>query len=93
MLLDNNLPGRNGIEFLREVRADPAHRCLPVVMFTTSTSPRDRDGCYEAGANAYHVKSVRYDECIATLRTIFGYWLGPVELPEPRRRRTETGAP
>lgn len=81
MLLDYNLPGRDGLALLRHVRGDPVLAALPVVVFTTSVNPRDRDVFYAAGANAYHVKSVRYDVCLQTLEAIFEYWLNRVALP------------
>jgi CheY-like chemotaxis protein len=81
MLLDFNLAGLDGLALLRHVRGDPVLAALPVVVFTTSVNPRDRDAFYAAGANAYHVKSVRYDICLQTLETIFDYWLNRVALP------------
>lgn len=81
MLLDFNLAGLDGLALLRHVRGDPALAALPVIVFTTSVNPRDRDAFYGAGANAYHVKSVRYDICLQTLETIFDYWLNRVALP------------
>lgn len=82
-IVDQNLPGINGCDFVRELRQDPFYRSLPVVMFTTSLNPRDCSDCYSAGANAYHIKSVRYDECLQTLNELFDYWLFSVELPGP----------
>lgn len=84
VILDQNLPGINGSAFLRELRQDPRFRGLPVVLFTTSINPSDCLECYEAGANAYHVKSVRYDECLKTLHEMFAYWLETAVLPEAR---------
>lgn len=82
VILDQNLPGINGCDFLREIRQEPRYRGLPVVLFTTSINPRDCAACYEAGANAYHVKSVRFDECLRTLQEMFDYWLDSAVLPE-----------
>jgi two-component system, chemotaxis family, chemotaxis protein CheY len=84
MLLDCSLPGEDGLELLQALRRDSAHALLPVVVFTASVSPRDRHAFYLAGANAYHVKKVRFDECLACLQSIFHYWLTQVVLPETR---------
>jgi two-component system, chemotaxis family, chemotaxis protein CheY len=81
VLLDCSLPGEDGLTFLQELRASPATALLPVVVFTASVNPRDRDAFYAAGANAYHVKKVRFEDCLATLSAIFSYWLGSVVLP------------
>jgi two-component system chemotaxis response regulator CheY len=85
MLLDSNLPGTDGRTFLQELRQDPDYRRLPAVVFTTSVNPRDCDAFYEAGANAYHIKSVRFDECMSTLAGIFQYWLNLAVLPDKIR--------
>lgn len=85
VLLDCNLPGEDGLVLLQEARRDPRHAGLPVVVLTTSISPRDRNAFYDAGANAYHAKSVRYDESLVTLERLFDYWLTQVILPFPRR--------
>ncbi len=82
VLLDQSLPGIDGSDFLRELRREPRFRTLPVVLYSSSVNPRDRAACYEAGANAYHAKSVRHDESLSTLRQIFDYWLRAVVLPE-----------
>ncbi len=81
VLLDQNLPGTSGCDFLSELRGNPTYRSLPIVLYTTSSNPRDRDACYNAGANAYHIKSVRYDECLTLLCDVFQYWLKQVVLP------------
>jgi two-component system, chemotaxis family, chemotaxis protein CheY len=82
MLLDCSLPGEDGLELLQALRRHKAHALLPVVVFTASVNPRDRHAFYLAGANAYHVKKVRFDECLACLQSIFHYWLTQVVLPE-----------
>jgi CheY-like chemotaxis protein len=81
VLLDLNTPGLDGRETLREIKSDPSLHDLPVVVLTTSANPRDLVFCYGVGANAYHVKPVRYADHLAVLRTLLGYWLGSVALP------------
>ena len=80
MLLDYNLPGLDGLAFLNAVRFDPAFAALPVVIYTTSVNPRDRDAFLRAGANAFHLKSVQHADCLRTLESIFDQWL-PCAVP------------
>ncbi len=76
MLLDFNLPGVDGLTFLRQVRQHPVHARLPVVVLTASVNPRDRDAFLAAGADAFHVKTVRLEDCLVTLAAIFARWPG-----------------
>jgi CheY-like chemotaxis protein len=78
MLLDYNLPGLDGLVLLDHVRRKSLSTHLPVVVFTTSVNPRDRDVFCEAGASAFHVKSVDYADCMRTLESIFDHWLNRV---------------
>lgn len=75
VLLDNDLPGASGCELLEQLRHDPCCRTLPFVVYATSANPRERDACFAAGASAYHVKSVRFDQCLEILNEIFERWL------------------
>ncbi len=83
VLLDCSLPGEDGLSLLNDLRSGPANALLPVVVFTASVNPRDRDAFYAAGANAYHVKQVGFEDCLATLQQIFRYWLSNAVLPDP----------
>ncbi len=62
ILLDLSLPGLDGIEVLRRIRAHPRTEKLPVVVFTASTDPSHVLACYRAGANSYVVRPSRYEE-------------------------------
>ena len=88
VLLDLNVPGTDGRETLAAIKADPALRELPVVVVTTSSNPKDLAFCYRVGANAYHLKPVRYGDHLQVLHDVLGYWLGCVSLPdgEPDRK-------
>lgn len=81
MLLDLNTPQGDGRSALQQIRADPELSAVPLVVFSTSASPRDVDFCYANGANAYHVKPVSHAEHLLVLQSIFAYWLGSVLLP------------
>ena len=84
VLMDLNTPGLDGREALREIKADARLGWLPVVILSTSSNPRDLAFCYTAGANAYHLKPVRYTDHLQVLHDVFAYWLTRVVLPDPR---------
>jgi CheY-like chemotaxis protein len=81
VLLDLNMPRKDGREALREIRAHPSLRRLPVVVFTTSRADTDIALIYELGANSFVTKPVAFDALLHTLRQLAGYWLEVVELP------------
>jgi CheY-like chemotaxis protein len=81
VLMDLNTPGTDGREALVAIKADPTLKAIPVVVFSTSANPRDVGFCYAAGANAYHVKPVRYPDHLQLVIDLVGYWFGRVVLP------------
>ena len=81
VLLDLNLPRKDGVEVLHEMRRDPALAQIPVIVLTSSSEARDVDACYAAGANAFVVKSLELDEFIERIGAIREFWLGIAELP------------
>lgn len=81
ILMDLNSHGVDGREALVAIKSDPNFKEIPVVILTTSANPKDVAFCYQAGANAYHVKPVRHDQYLLLLRSLMHYWLGSVTLP------------
>jgi CheY-like chemotaxis protein len=81
VLMDLNTPGTDGRTALAVIRADPALKSIPVVVFSTSANPKDVEFCYAAGANAYHIKPVRYPEHLTVLIDVMTYWLSRAVLP------------
>ena len=75
VMMDLSTPGTDGREALRQIKADPLLRAIPVVVVTASANPRDVDFCYQCGANAYHVKPVRYPDHLQMLSGLLKYWL------------------
>lgn len=75
VLMDLNTSSTDGRETLRQIKADPLLKAIPVVVVTTSAHPRDVDDCYQCGANAYHVKPVSYPEHLQLLTGLLDYWL------------------
>jgi CheY-like chemotaxis protein len=78
ILMDLNSHGVDGREALVAIKTDPLLKEIPVVILTTSANPKDVAFCYQAGANAYHVKPVRHDQYLLLLRTLLHYWLASV---------------
>ena len=81
LLLDLNLPRKDGREVLAEMAADPALRPLPVVVLTTSAAERDIVAAYRNNVNAYVTKPVDLDAFIDVVRSIEGFWLSIVRFP------------
>ena len=81
ILMDLNTDGIDGREVLATIKTDSGLKGLPVVVFSTSANSKDQAFCYQAGANAYHVKPIRYDDHICLLQSLFRYWLDSVALP------------
>jgi chemotaxis family two-component system response regulator Rcp1 len=81
IILDLNLPRRDGREVLAEVKADDDLKVIPVVVFTTSTSDVDIAGSYRLHANSYVAKPVGFDDFVGAVRGIEDFWLSLVRLP------------
>lgn len=81
ILLDLNLPKKDGREVLSELKRDPHLRRIPVVVLTTSRDEQDVLRVYDMHANCYVTKPVVLDEFIAVVKEIEDFWLMLVELP------------
>ena len=82
VLLDVKLTGRSGHEALRELKADPELRAIPVVMISTSADEADVKRAYAFGAASYFVKCASIAEMTELVRQLRCYWLEWAELPE-----------
>jgi CheY-like chemotaxis protein len=80
VLLDLNMPRMNGIEFLRELRADPALQLTPVVVLTTSDDERDKIEAYHLNVAGYLLKPVTFVNFVELMAALNRYWM-LVELP------------
>jgi len=80
VLLDLNMPRMNGIEFLREVRADTELRSLPVVVLTTSNDERDKVDAYNLNVAGYLLKPVTFADFVELMAALNKYWM-LVEMP------------
>ncbi len=81
VLLDLNLPRTDGRDALRAIKADPALRMIPVVVFTTSNAAEDIALCYQLGANGFVRKPMDMPALIDLVSTIGRFWLDVVEPP------------
>jgi CheY-like chemotaxis protein len=75
ILLDLNLPGTDGREVLEQLKQDQSFKEIPIVIFTTSSNPRDIEFCYQNGANGYLIKPVDSEELERTVQAFVDYWL------------------
>ena len=75
ILLDLNLPGTDGRDVLEVLKQDQKFKKIPVVVFTTSSNPKDIEFCYQNGANGYLIKPVDLDELEKTVQAFVAYWL------------------
>lgn len=81
VLLDLNMPKMNGIEFLRELRKDPALHHTPVVVLTTSDDERDKVQAYDLNVAGYLLKPVTFTNFVDVMAALNKYW-ALVELPD-----------
>ena len=81
VLLDLNLPRKNGLEVLEEMRGDEQLRSIPVIVCTSSSARQDVEASYALGANAYVVKPLELDEFMDLIGAIRGFWLEVAQLP------------
>jgi two-component system, chemotaxis family, response regulator Rcp1 len=79
---DLSMPGMDGFEFLAETRKNPALAATPVVIMSSSRSPRDVLRCYQLGANSFITKPMSLETFVTTVAMLVRYWLDIVQLPD-----------
>jgi CheY-like chemotaxis protein len=84
LLLDLNMPRKDGREVLREIRHDSRFHYLPVVALTTSNNPDDVTLSYQMGASSFVHKPTRFGDLVQVVKTLLSYWFEIVELPGRR---------
>ncbi len=82
IILDLNLPRKDGREVLAEIKSDPDLRRIPVVVLTTSKADEDINKSYDYHANCYITKPVDLDRFFSVINAIEEFWLKTVELPQ-----------
>jgi CheY-like chemotaxis protein len=81
ILLDLNMPRKDGREALKEIKAQPELRTIPVVVLTTSQAEEDIYRTYDLGVNSFITKPVNFESLVALMKTLGKYWFEIVELP------------
>jgi len=89
ILLDINMPKKNGFEVLTELKSDPILRRIPIIIFSTSDAQEDIDGAYGQGANTFITKPVTLRDLKAVLNRIADYWVKTARLPTSLGATTE----
>jgi CheY-like chemotaxis protein len=84
ILLDLNMPRKDGREALREIKADPELKRIPVVVLTTSKAETDVGAMYELGANSFISKPFQFEALVSVMKIIGQYWFQTVKLPTSR---------
>jgi CheY-like chemotaxis protein len=88
ILLDLNMPRKDGREALREIKADPELRRIPIIVLTTSKAEEDIYRTYDLGVNSFITKPVTFDSFVDMIRVLGRYWFEVVELPAENARET-----
>ncbi|MCS6935379.1 MAG: response regulator [Chitinophagales bacterium] len=81
ILLDLNLPKKNGIEVLREIKSSDALKRIPVIVLTTSDADHDISKAYGLHANCYILKPVDFDDFAKVIKLVETFWFNTVKLP------------
>ena len=81
ILLDLNMPRKDGREVLREIKADPAFQHIPVVALTTSQAEKDVTETYQSGVSGFITKPVEFSALREVIKSIGMYWLNTARLP------------
>jgi CheY-like chemotaxis protein len=81
ILLDLNMPRKDGREALREIKSNPEFRRIPVVVLSTSQADTDIAQIYDLGANSFITKPVNFDSLVKVMKILGDYWCDIVELP------------
>src|SRR3982751_3797434 len=84
ILLDLNMPRKDGREALREIKSDPRLRHIPVVVLTTSKAEEDIYRTYDLGVNSFITKPVTFEGLVSVMKALGQYWFEIVELPSDR---------
>ncbi|HEY9740011.1 MAG TPA: response regulator [Coleofasciculaceae cyanobacterium] len=82
ILLDLNLPGTDGREVLEQIKEDEELKIIPVVVFTTSSNPKDIETCYRHGVNGYILKPIDIKKLMKAVQVFIDYWFETVILPD-----------
>jgi CheY-like chemotaxis protein len=86
ILLDLNMPRKDGREALQEIKSDPYLKRIPVVVLTTSKAEEDIYRTYNLGVNSFIAKPIAFNSLVQVMQNLKSYWFEIVELPENSER-------
>jgi len=81
ILLDLNMPKKDGREVLKELKQHPSLKKIPVVIFSTTNNEQEMKRCYELGANSYITKPNSFDSLLKTVAALRSYWMQTSSIP------------
>ena len=81
IILDLNMPRKDGRETLHDIKTHPQHKTIPVVILTTSQAESDISQAYQLGANSFIQKPFKYSDFKLTMEVLQNYWINIVKLP------------
>jgi CheY-like chemotaxis protein len=81
ILLDLNMPKKDGREVLKELKQHPVFKKIPVIVFTTTKNELEIKRCYELGANSYVVKPISFDALLKVVENIRSFWFQTASIP------------
>ena len=85
ILLDLNMPRKDGLQTLKEIKEHPAFKTIPILIFSTSEAQEQIELCYKLGANSYITKPITFDKLLETVKCLSQYWFGIADLPLSER--------
>ena len=83
ILMDLNMPRMKGLDAVKELRADSIFRAMPVIVLSTSSSPKQIAQAFASGVNAYMTKPAQFCTLLTMLQTFGEFWLRASNLPDP----------
>lgn len=86
ILLDLNMPRKDGRETLKEIKSDPDLKDIPVIVFTTSKAEEDIFRSYQLGSNSFITKPVTFEKLVGVIAALGAYWFKIVKLPQPSEK-------
>lgn len=82
ILLDLNMPKKDGREVLKELKQNPVLKKIPVIIFSTTNNEQEMKRCYECGANSYITKPNSFEGLIKTVAVLRSYWIQTSQIPK-----------
>jgi CheY-like chemotaxis protein len=81
ILLDLNMPKKDGREVLKEIKQNPVLKRIPVIILSTTNNEQDMKRCYELGANSYITKPNSFESLVKTVAALRSYWINTTTIP------------